>query len=37
MMLSGEKMYQPDDSFKELPGFIPVDENCPPVDYARVV
>ena len=36
MMISGGKMYQPDDSFRELPDFARKDENGQPVDTAGV-
>ena len=36
MMLSGGKMYQPDDSFNELPDFAHKTENYQPVDTAGV-
>jgi len=36
MMISGGKMYQPDDSFQELPDFARKDENGQPVDTAGV-
>ena len=36
MMLCGGKMYQPDDSFKELPDYVRKDEQNEPVDTAGV-
>jgi len=36
IMISGGKMYQPDDSFQELPDFAHKDENGQPVDTAGV-
>ena len=37
MMLCGGKMYQPDDSFKELPDYTHKDEKGEPVDTSGVV